>query len=359
MRYNEVGEVIIFYELFKKLMILCGNFYYCTIWQVQYQIISVTVYYTVRAINGNSSHITKMIVYLDQNKWIELARIINGIETSEKATALLQELDIALSAGYVFPLSAIHIMEFSRIKNAGRRSRLGKVMWKISQGHTLAPQSEIVCREIEIAFSEMGLSVKPRKLNLIDRGIPHAFGEVIDSHISALFGDEIDEAMIAGNEILNIDPVHFSSQEHKENFSNHLSSLKRLKYELPKSKWENWLYFIGMKDITRPLYDVMCKHKIPNTMLGDWGEHEFKEFMNRIPTRKLDIHLHRQVLRNDQYKSKISDLEDWAGLGIAMCYCDLVICENHFADLVSRGNYKTKARVATSIYDLFPKFRQP
>ena len=32
-----------------------------------------------------------MIVYLDQNKWIELARIINGVETSERATTLVQE----------------------------------------------------------------------------------------------------------------------------------------------------------------------------------------------------------------------------------------------------------------------------
>lgn len=300
-----------------------------------------------------------MIVYLDQNKWIELARIINGIETSERAAALVQEMNIALSAGYIFPLSAIHIMEFSRIKNAGRRSRLGKVMWKFSQGYTLAPQSEIVCREIEIAFSEMGLNVRPRKLNLIGRGIPHAFSEEINSPMASLFCDEIDEAMLAGNEKLNIDPVQFSSQEHREKFSNHLNSLKTLKHDLPKSKWENWLYAIAMKDITQPLYDVMCKHKIPNAMLSDWGEHEFKEFINRIPTRKLDIHLHRQVLRNDQYKSKVSDLEDWAGLGIAMCYCDLVICENHFADLASRDRYKTKSRVATSIYDLFPALKQP
>lgn len=294
-----------------------------------------------------------MIVYLDQNKWIELARIINGIEKSERATALIQEINIALSVGYLFPLSAIHVMEFSRIKDAGRRSRLGKVMWQFSQGFTLAPQREIVCREIEIAFSVMGINVKPRELKLIGRGIPHAFGEEIESPLIAAFADEVDEAMLTGNKALGIDPVQFSSQEHRENFNNHLSSLNTRKHELPKSLWENWLYAIAMKDITQPLYDVMCKHRIPNSMLGDWGEREFKEFLNRIPTRKLDIHLHRQVLKNPQYKSKLSDLEDWAGLGIAMCYCDLVICENHFADLVSRDSFKTKARVATSIYELF------
>jgi len=294
-----------------------------------------------------------MIVYLDQNKWIEIARIIHGIDTSERAIALLQEINVALNEGYIFPLSAIHIMEFSRIKNTGRRSRLGEVMWKLSQGYTLAPQSEIVCWEIEIALFEMGFNIKPRKLNLIGHGISHAFGEEIDSSIESLFGDKINEAMLTGNKALNIDPLQFLSQEHRKNFSNHLNSLKTQKHKLAKSKWENWLYAISTKDIIQPLYEVMCKHKIPNTMLNNWGENEFKEFINRIPTRKLDTHLHRQVLKNDQYKPKISDLEDWAGLGLAMCYCDLVICENHFTDLASRGHYKTKARVETNIYDIF------
>jgi hypothetical protein len=300
-----------------------------------------------------------MIIYLDQNKWIELARIINGIDKSERAAALVQEINIALSAGYIFPLSAIHIMEFSRIRDAGRRSRLGKVMWQFSQGFTLAPQREIVSREIEIAFFQMGFNVNPRELKLIGRGIPHAFAEKIESPIIAAFADEVDEAMLTGNKELDIDPVQFSSQKHREKFSNHLSSLNTQKHELPKSLWENWLYAIAMEDIAQPLYEVMCKHSIPNSMLSDWGENEFKEFLNRIPTRKLDIHLHRQVLKNPHYKSKLSDLEDWAGLGIAMCYCDLVICENHFADLVSRDNNKTKARVTTSIYELFPMLGQP
>ncbi len=200
----------------------------------------------------------------------------------------------------------------------------------------------------------MGINVTPRELKLIGRGIPHAFAEKIESPLIEAFADEVDEAMLTGIKELDIEPIQYSSQKHRENFSNHLSSLNTRKHELPKSLWENWLYAIAMKDIAHPLYEVMCKHSIPNSMLSNWSEYEFKEFLNRIPTRKLDIHLHRQVLKNPQYKSKLSDLEDWAGLGIAMCYCDLVICENHFADLVLRDNYKTNARVTTSINELFP-----
>lgn len=300
-----------------------------------------------------------MIVYLDQNKWIELARIVNGVETSEKAVSLLREIEISLNSGYLFPLSAIHLMEFSRIKDPGRRSRLGKVMWKISHGFTFAPQREIVCREIEIAFSEMGFDIKPRELQLIGRGIPHAFGEKIESPLIDAFADNVDEAMLAGISGLGIEPVHFSSQEHRHKFSEHLSSLNVRKHELDKSTWENWLYAIEMKDILEPLFEVMRKQNIPDSFMTNWGEQKLKQFLNLIPTRRLDIHLHRQVIRNYEYKSKLSDLEDWAGLGIAMCYCDVVICEKHFADLVSRDGYTTKARVETSLYDLFPTIGKP
>ena len=73
-----------------------------------------------------------MVVYLDQNKWIELARVVNGLETSPAAKQLQREMAAAIDCGYVFPLSAIHIIEFSRIKDHGRRSRLGSVMWHFS-----------------------------------------------------------------------------------------------------------------------------------------------------------------------------------------------------------------------------------
>lgn len=114
-------------------------------------------------------------------------------------------------------------------------------------------------------------------------------------------------------------------------------------------------YAISMADITEPLYEVMSANRIPNADIEAWGKDGIKSFMGSMPTRRLDIHLHRQVLKNSQYKPKATDLEDWAGLGPAMCYADVVVCEKHFADLVSRDHFKTKARIETSIYKIFPE----
>jgi hypothetical protein len=292
-----------------------------------------------------------MIIYLDQNKWIELARIANKVEVSEEGERLLAEFNIALDSGCIFPLSAVHFVEFSRIKDPKRRSRLGKVMWKYSKNFTTAPSKEIVCFEIEVALKKLGYRLQPRLLNYIGRGMRHAFGEKAEGIISKFFESQIDEAMLCGWG--DIPPIEGGSTKYRENFSDHLISLNDRKRELEKDRWDNWLYAIAMIDILEPLIEVMSKHQIPFSDISTWGEKKCMQFVSDIPTRKVDIHLHRQVLRNSEYRPKQSDLEDWSGLGTAVCYCDVVVCEKHFSSIIKRDSFKTRARVETSIYEIF------
>lgn len=94
-----------------------------------------------------------MIVYLDQNKWTELARMVNGKDTSPRTTQVIKEFDAALDTGHVvFPLSAFYYMESARISNVGRRSRLGSVMWTYSKRATIAFYPTVVKHELEVAL---------------------------------------------------------------------------------------------------------------------------------------------------------------------------------------------------------------
>lgn len=55
------------------------------------------------------------IVYLDQDKWIELARVQSGTLTSGPVADLYPELISAVQAEKVlFPLSASHVLETSK-----------------------------------------------------------------------------------------------------------------------------------------------------------------------------------------------------------------------------------------------------
>jgi hypothetical protein len=72
-------------------------------------------------------------VYLDQNKWIDLARVYH-----DKAAdpALRPVLDAALAASQngsaAFPLSAVHYIETWKNREPQRRTRLDEFMWNLS-----------------------------------------------------------------------------------------------------------------------------------------------------------------------------------------------------------------------------------
>jgi hypothetical protein len=87
------------------------------------------------------------------------------------------------------------------------------------------------------------------------------------------------------------------------------------------------------------------------------GEAAFKTLINNMPTRPVDLHLHKQVLRNPKYVAKHTDLEDWASLAVASCYCDVVMCEKHMADMLTRDKFKTHARIEANLDRAFQHAR--
>ena len=67
-----------------------------------------------------------MVVYLDQNKWIELARTFHGKDDTVRAKNVLRDFELATRESRVtVPLSSLHYIETSRISNVGRKVRLG------------------------------------------------------------------------------------------------------------------------------------------------------------------------------------------------------------------------------------------
>lgn len=269
------------------------------------------------------------------------------------------KIEASLGCGYVYPLSAVHYMEFARISNRERRSRLGQAMWEYSRGRTLISGREIVEREIEIGLQDLIPAVIPRNINLIGHGIAHAFGEKVKSILPDWFNSKVEESMLTGFDELNIDPISHISDEHRLKFKHHLELLQKNKKELSKSKWDDWLHAITMVDILEPLNAVLLKNNLSPMSLTSYIAQNGRSMMSKMPTRVLDIHLHHQVLKNSQYKPKVSDLEDWAGLGIAACYCDVVVCEKHFANMVSRDGFSTHARVETDLLNIFNEENLP
>jgi hypothetical protein len=291
-----------------------------------------------------------MVVYLDQNKWIELARMFHRRDVTPRAKHILGKFETARhEARAVFPLSSVHYVETSRVSNVGRKVRLGEAMWHFSRGITLAAYSTIVRHELEVALSMQLPQVTPGAVSVLGKGHAHAFGAPPLRGALAVFADEVERSILTGNPRLGIQPPAFAGATHRENFRQHLATLHARFQNVPPELRENWLYAMSTVDILNPLNDVAARHDLPPSTLDTLGEAGLKQVIDDMPTRRVDMHLHREILKNRAYAARPSDLEDWGGLTVASCYCDVVVCEKHMAHMLRRNGFATTARIETGL----------
>jgi len=315
------------------------------------------------------------IVYLDQNKWIELAQARWGKAGEKRLQWALERVEVASRDGRaVFPLSAMHYMETSRITNVDRRRRLGQVMWEISGGNTFSWYGALLRHEIEIALAKQFATVIKSPFELISKGISHALGRhIFDyalpepyrsrfpsdvvTHFEAVATAEMEKAAITGIGPGNIRMTPFTVTAGNDTFKHHLERLPSLRAEIPRQQWDDALIAICFGDIVEPVTAVLSKNGLDWSSLTALGKDALTKFVFDIPSRRVEFHMHRQFMKNPNLKPKITDLEDWAGLGPAVAHSDIVVCEKLFADLVKRDGFSAKAKTVTDICQMAEMLR--
>jgi hypothetical protein len=296
-----------------------------------------------------------VVVYLDQNKWIQLARVLTGKESNAEVAAVAEA---ALADRIQLPLSAVHYLETARISDIGRRQRLGKVMWELSKGRTLLSQRDLIIHEAEVVLSRYFPQIGTGNIKLVGNGAMYAFGMEYANHFSQDVEDLLDRALVTGEFTLGIGPLHLTDKTHKLIFRRHLAQFGGiLAQNLSPDKWEDAIYALNMADMAEPFCSVLWKHHIGADISSRTVAEHLRTIVDGMPSRKVDVHLHRQVLRNKSYSPKENDLEDWAALGVAVAYCDIVVCEKHFRDLVLRDNFRTKAVMLSNLSELAAHLR--
>jgi len=299
---------------------------------------------------------TPLRIYLDQNKWIELARIFHGKETSAESQAMLETLQEEVREGrWILPLSAVHYLELARISNADRRRRLGAVMYALSGVQTLAAMRRIVEHEIEVALARHGFAIEVASFALLGRGIGHAFGVEfalgmgLPGELREEAIERMERSVLTGDAHLDVASPTFHGAEQRERFQRHLQNMKHIRDQVPRESWEDALCAISMIDILDPLNCVFDRHGLDKSALLSLDKPKLSRWLASMPIRKVDLHLHRQVLKNPQYRPKVTDLEDWAALATASVYCDVVVCEKHMAAMLQRDHFETRARIGTHL----------
>lgn len=308
-------------------------------------------------------------VYLDQNKWIDLAKVFYRKTGDPGLLEALRVVLIALDRDVVFPLSAVHYIETSKIADRARRERLGAFMWAVSRGRTFVDTERLVRNEVEKALSRRVSRISPRPFRLISTGVGHAFGKkplsfrVREPLRSALSSDrlkelkrygrqELERAVIVGKGPGGIMLSRFEHTRYNYDFMQHLDSLPARFSTVPRGRWDDALRGAALSEIHDPVYEALLHHDLSWKWLVSLGKEELSKFVDELPSRRVEMHLYKQLLKNTTIKPRVTDLEDWCALGPAVAYCDVVVCEKHYAELVTRDAFETNAIVISDVRQL-------
>jgi hypothetical protein len=117
-------------------------------------------------------------IYLDQNKWIALARARTGHKQEAHLVEVLEVAQEAVRSGDAsFPLSAQHYYETHLRGDPASRMDLARTMLDLSQHDAIAPPHVLVPYEIEVALiGQLQLpNDPPRVVQVFGKGANHAF----------------------------------------------------------------------------------------------------------------------------------------------------------------------------------------
>ena len=314
------------------------------------------------------------IVYLDQNHWIELSRAAHGRAAKHGVREVLAAARLTTAAGSAcFPVSFTHVMETHKNDTPDRRIRLAKFMLELSAEMTTADLPAVVRHEAHMALSRAlprRLSPPP-PLQYLGRGLSHTAGRSFAFHLewpsAAARTIPENQRKALEKQVLSLANLHLLSgtlppgappipippadltpdRRFKAALTEWRGAAKRYSHR----ELERRIYAITFADVWDVLRDTLQEHNVPLCEFSLLGEPQRCRILDDMPSRKVDMHLRREWAKNPHLTPKESDLNDWASLGIAACYADVLVTEKQTADLLNRDP-STPATVIANLTEL-------
>ena len=311
------------------------------------------------------------IVYLDQNHWIELSRAVHGRAAKRGVRDVLAVARLATAAGSAcFPLSFTHVMETYKNDIPDRRIRLAKFMLELSGEMTTADLPTVVRHEAHMALSRMlphRLSPPP-PLQYLGRGLSHTAGRSFGFDLRwPRAADQTiprDRRKAIEKQVLSLANLHLISGTlppgapvppadltPDRRFKAALAEWRGAAKRYSQRELERRIYAITFADVWDILRETLQKHNVPVREFALLGEPRWCRILDDMPSRRVDMHLRREWAKNSHLTPRESDLNDWAALGIAACYADVLVTEKQTTDLLNRDP-STPATVIANLTEL-------
>jgi hypothetical protein len=321
---------------------------------------------------------SKKIVYLDQNKWVELLKAEkSGVDSpSLKAATALREA--VHSGSIVVPLSAGHYLETWHRSNSKSRHDLARIMRELSKFSSLAPVHRVQRWEIDLAliqylgFGSECMDSSAIQERVLGRGVDHAFasptgrlrlvsnvasegvpeGEPLEpepkllellEQVRALPNDAYEWWSLAGNEDDSMihegwdtrgqHRIGDSFAEQERALSDHLASNLKNKGKIDELIAAQDLVEIS-EDVNEAAADLGVEpHNVYGKLVEMGGPEAVKGFLRAMPSVTVRYEARRLKHRNRQWSWQQHDHVDLASLAVAVPYANIVVTERQWAHL--------------------------
>lgn len=316
-----------------------------------------------------------LTVYLDQNKWIDLARAETGHPDGAPFVETLAVLKKAVVDGRVrFPLSAAHYYETGKQRDRKKRMELATTMARLAGALRIAPPHTIVPWEIHRALVEVfDLPLAVPDLAVFGDGVAHAFSapalhysapsEWHDIPLPSEWQDELQRRAGPAFEAMILASVTPEGMPNEVSIA--MRDLKRLTDDRfvrgqeqvaaavkqhGRHRLEDIMLATAYTDIRMPVAVAANGLGLePEQVGGNW-----RRILEAIPSRWVEMKLRHQRQANPQKVWQGNDLNDVTALAIAVPYCDVVITEKSWASMLSAARVpeRFETTVARDLRDL-------
>ena len=305
-----------------------------------------------------------MRIYLDQNKWIDLARAATGHSGGERFAEVLKTARAAVASGEVsFPLDMYRYWETSKRGNDLSRNDVADLMWELSGQQTMSPAQRILDVELDLAFhGRFGRPEHPLQPRVFGSGLQHITGGRMAwpaLNLSALpdggatlpddqrlqLQSALDEAL--EQKLLRAGPNDFRAAGFdRASFDlgqRYVAQENRIAAAIAKRglKGDELDFAVRAADrgdirdaVVEALerIDLTWEEFIEGTTPAD-----LMTFMDELPTRYVTNVMRSAKLRQAEQKWEPNDFIDIVALPVAAVYCDVVITEKQWVHHMRQG----------------------
>lgn len=306
-----------------------------------------------------------MIIYLDQNKWIDLAKaIVNPNKYPKYVKVANLVLEKTKNGEWIFPLSMIHVFETTLREDQNSRKKLVDIMIKVSNGYSIKSYLDIQKDEMKNIFLKILIPEKVKEINAVLKNPLVSIGaEKLSVWINSnLFPSDLKQDLIniISNKISDKDLYEIILDNYDKELATQfinddqsiVESMENDRYnllKLPISDQYNYFsanIFLGLLkhyNIIQELGVNNIEEIFPKSFLDN--KNKMIDFLEGAPSLDIDTKLRYDILKDKERPIQKHDNRDINFLSTAIPYCNVVITERTWKHLVNKNKLKSHLQI--------------